>query len=369
MGDRMVFQKILGNLLNMKRMLQTKKVIGYFAAIVLCGIFLISCKTNFVSLRIENYQPAKEELPTDIQSITLMNRSMTRQFSNFREDSLQNYFYRNDYQLSKIILDSTACDTTLRAVAALLFESGRYDVVIPVDRNIKRSQSFAEIPDTLSQAQVSEICKNYNTDALMVLERFSTKVMADYTSEKNMSERPPYSYQYYASLDLAYNALFRIYKPGEKAVVKTIDLNDTINWEAADYTNERLFKQLPTIKQALINAGIKVALDVDSKLSPDWIPDNRGYFVFSQKNDKGQQLMQENNTSEAEKYWNELAQSKDKRIRSKAEFNLALASELNGDLDSAIQWGLKSYYTFYRHQTEAYLKKLQARKETLQKTK
>ncbi len=350
-------------------MLRINKIKTYTIVLFISGILLISCKTNFVSMKIENYQHAKEELPADIQSITLMNRSMTRQFSNFREDSLQNYFYRNSYQLSKIILDSAACDTTLRALAALLFESGRYDVVIPVDRNINRSLSFAEIPDTLSQAQVSQICKNYNTDALMVLERFSTKVMADYTSEKIVSDNPGYYYKNYASLDLNYNAFLRIYKPGEKEVVKTIDLNDTIYWEASDYTNERLFKQMPTIKQALINAGIKVALDVDNKLSPDWIADERGYFIFSEKNDKGQQLMQKDSVAEAEKYWGELAKSKNKNIRSKAEFNLALASELNGDLDSAIKWGLKSYYTFYRHQTEAYLKKLQERKDALQKKK
>jgi hypothetical protein len=79
--------------------------------------------------------------------------------------------------------------------------------------------------------------------------------------------------------------------------------------------------------------------------------------------------MNENNYEEAGEWWAELAKSKDKSTRSKAEYNLALLSELNGDIDAAINWGIKSYYSRYHYQTEVYLKKLQARKETILKSK
>jgi len=332
------------------------------------GLLLVSCKGLYIPLTIENSLPAKEELPADIQSITLMNRSMTDQFENYREDSLQMYFYRKGYQLSKIVLDSTASDTTIMALAALLFESGRYDVVVPVNRNLKRNLPYEFLPDTLSPGQVSQICTDYDTDALMVLERFSTKVMADYSSEKYLDARTGYFNSYYASLDLKYNAFFRIYKPGNKTLVKRIELIDTINWESTDNSQERMLSKLPSIKQAMINAGIKVALDIDEKLSPTWTSEKRGYFLFKSKDDPGQKYMNENNYVEAGKYWAEMAQSKDKKIRSKAEYNLALISELDGDLDGAIDWGLKSFYSYYRHQTETYLKRLQIRKTTLQKT-
>jgi len=349
----LLFKKIISN-----------RIIVFFVA----GIIAVSCKSNFALLTIENARPASDELSSDIQSITLMNRSMTNQFGNFPEDSLQMYFYRKGYQLSKIVLDSAAADTTIRALAALLFESGRYDVVVPVNRNINRALSYEILPDTLNQEQVSKICTDYNTDALLILERFSTKTMADYTSEKYVDSGTGTSYNYYASLDLKYDAFFRIYKPGTKTLVKEIELIDTINWESADYTQERLFRKLPSIKRAMIDAGIKIALDVDEKLSPTWIPEKRGYFLFQSKDDRGQKLMSENNYEEAGKYWTEMAQSTNKKVKSKAEYNLALISELNGDLNGAIDWGLKSFNTYYRFQTETYLKKLKVRKETLQKT-
>ncbi len=345
-----------------------KTKLFHLIGLILAGMMIVSCKTNYVALTIENSLPSKEELPEDVQSLTLLNRSMSSQFENFQEDSLQIHFYRKGFQLSKIVLDSLASDTTIRALADLLFESGRYDVVVPVERNLPRPFSYELVPDTLSLDSVKNLCQVYKTDALLVLEKFSTKVMTDFTSEKYMNATTGVNHGYYASMDIKYDAFIRIYKPGLNRIVKELRLVDTIYWESADYTQVRLFQKMPSVKQGLINVGIKVALEVDEKLSPAWIPEKRGYFLIERKNDRGQQFMSENNYDGAAKYWREMAGSKNKMQRSKAEYNLALISELNGDIDGALDWGLKSFYSYYRYQTEAYLKKLKERKETLQKT-
>lgn len=351
-------------------MLLLKRIWIYKVIVFSLVVFaLASCKTNYAIITIENMQHAEDELSPDIQSITLMNRSMNNQFANYREDSLQMYFYRNGYQLSKVVLDSLAADTTIRALAELMFESGRYDVVIPVERNFHRNISYELLPDTLNSDQVNEICRNFNTDALMVLERFYVKTMADFTEQRYMDSSNGQVNSYNATLDLKYSAHFRIYKPGAKTLVKEIAVTDTIYWESDDYTLERLFGKLPSVKKAIISAGIKAALDVDSKLSPTWISERRGYFLFSAKNDPGQQFMNKNDYEQAEKYWADLAKSKNKKIRSKAEYNLALISELNGDLNKAIEYGVKSYYSQYRFQTETYLKRLEARKKALENKK
>lgn len=367
----MVFEEVLGYLLT-----KLVRYMLFFNKIRYCGITfvfvvamaMVSCKSNYAFLSIENMQPAPDELSQDIQSITLMNRSMDNQFQKYKEDSLQMYFYRKGFQLSTIVLDSTACDTTLRALSNLMFESGRYDVVIPVNRNLERNVSFELLPDTLNRDKVREICQTYDTDALMVLEKFSTKVMTDISDEKYFDPNSGNVRSYYATLDLAYNALFRVYYPVNKSFNKEINISDTIYWESSDVTLEHLFNKLPTVKKALINAGIKVALDLDSKISPTWGTEKRGYFLFRPQNDLGQKFINENNIEKAAQFWEEMAKVSNKKIRSKAEYNLALINELNGDIDKAIEFGLKSFYTYYRFQTETYLKKLQTRKLAMQKT-
>ncbi|MBC8005252.1 MAG: hypothetical protein H7X84_07240 [Verrucomicrobia bacterium] len=328
----------------------------------LIGFSLSSCKSYYTALTIETPSPAKEELPQDIQSITLMNRSINNQFLNHNADTLQAYFFDNNYQLSVVVLDSVAADTTIRALGELMYNSGRYDVVIPVERNINKFIPYNLVPDTLNPEFVSEQCQKYNTDALMVLEQFSAKVMTDYVLAKYVDKLAGTSLYYYASLDLKYNAFFRIYKPGSKT--REIELSDTIYWDSAGDIKVSMFEELPSIKQALISAGIKVALDVDKKISPAWQPEKRGYFLLDKKNDLGQQLLNENKLAEAKAYWLEKAQSTDKKIKSRAEYNLALANELEGNINQAIEWGLKSFNTQYHHQTEVYLKNLNALRES-----
>ncbi|HET6558314.1 MAG TPA: DUF6340 family protein, partial [Prolixibacteraceae bacterium] len=190
----------------------------------------------------------------------------------------------------------------------------------------------------------------------------SMKVMTDFATERFYDRYTGSQNEFFASMDLKYDALFRIYKPGRKA--QDILLSDTIYWEDASESQVRLFSRLPSVKQALINGGIKIALDVDSKISPAWTQEKRGYFVFDRKDDRGRQLMNENNIEGAKAFWMEKAQSTNKKTKSRAEYNLALASELDGNIDEAIEWGLKSYQTLYHYQTEVYLKKLDALRDS-----
>lgn len=323
----------------------------------LIGIALSSCKSFYSVINIETPVPAKEALPDDIQSLTLMNRSINNQFMEHQEDTLENYFYRHNYQLSAVVLDIDAADTTLMVLADLLYASGRYDVVVPLERNIPKNISYNLIPDTLNTEFVRQICETYQTDALMVMEQFSTKAMTDYNAESYRSMDGTFN-TYYASLDMKYNAFFRIYKPGNKTI--EIPLADTIYWENGDNDLEFLFVRLPSVKEAVINAGIKVALDIDSKISPTWKREKRGFFVLDRGKDQTRQWMEENKTQEVREYWMQMTQSDKKKIKSRAEYNLALVSELEGDIDQAMEWALKSYNTYYQHQTEIYIKKLDA---------
>jgi hypothetical protein len=191
--------------------------------------------------------------------------------------------------------------------------------------------------------------------------------MADF-SEQRFDTSNGQIHSYNATLDLKYHAFFRVYVPNDPVMIKEINVNDTIYWESDDNSLDRLFGNLPSVKKALISAGIKAALDADNLISPSWIDEKRVYFLFNKSNDQGQKFIEANDFVQAEKYWQDIAQSKNAKIRSKAEFNLALISELNGDLDKAIEYGLKSFYSQYRYQTELYLKRLQARKEVLNKT-
>lgn len=303
-------------------------------------------------------------LPEHITSLTLMNRSISNEFRRFNADSLQRYFFARNFKVSAVVLDSVAADTTLKVLADLLFESGRYDVVIPKDRNFERELKFFRVPDELDWNEVRQICDEFQTDALLVMERYFNKLITDYTIHAAI---PGYEEYVSASIDSRYDAVVKIYDPAKEEIVRQLVVADTISWYDSDLSTKGLFARLPSLKECLIQTGIQVALDLDGKLSPGWVRDKRGYFVI-RKDDAARitRWVEQNDWQSAYDYWLPDADSGNKLVRSKALFNLALASEMLGHVDEAIRWANESYHSRYHTQTERYLYKLGKRKKVLQ---
>ena len=57
-----------------------------------------------------------------------------------------------------------------------------------------------------------------------------------------------------------------------------------------------------------------------------------------------------------------ISKTDNKSLKSKLEYNLAIASEMLGNINEAADWAKKSYTTQYRRQTDAYFYQLQKRK-------
>ncbi len=337
-----------------------------FSWIVFIFIALTSC-SSYKIITIENQHPAKVSIPESIQSLTLMNRSMSPEYRNFQKDSLQNYFYKRGFQISSNVLDSLASDTCIQVLGDLLYESGRFDIVIPVDRNLDHESKFFRIEPLLSQDSVASICKTYNTDALLVLERMITQVNTGVSGNvREVLKNGDINYDNYtATIDIFYNTYFRLYDPQQKELVAQYVVSDSIFWDTTDINFEGLFSNLTPIKQALIETGIKIALDLDDKISPKWVKQNRGFFVLNKKDKKEQELISANEWNSLAEIWQQLTQSKNKNIKSKAEHNMALACELEGQIDEAISWLEQSIRTKYSVQSDVYIKQLVARQKEL----
>jgi tetratricopeptide (TPR) repeat protein len=326
-------------------------------------VFFTSCTTSYHTVTIETAKPSQAILPENINSLTLMNRSISEEFRDFNRDSLQRYFYSRGFNVNTVVLDSIAADTTLKVLGDLLFESGRYDVVIPKDRNFARDLKFYRVPEELDWHEVSQICEEFQTDALLVMERYYNKLMTRFSRHPETMEYREY---YSAAIDSKYDAVVKIYDPSRKEIVRQIIVADTISWFDSGLSPQVLFTKFPSVKECLIQTGIQVALDLDSKLSPAWVRDKRGYFII-EKDDvrRVSEWMNQNDWQSAYDYWLSYSDSRKKPVQAKAQFNLALASEMLGKIDEAIKWANQSYHSEYHSQTEQYLYKLGKRKVTI----
>lgn len=336
---------------------------------ILAAFMGVSCVSTR-SLTIEIPEKAKVEIPDHIQSLTLLTRVYHNQFTDLDADSLQLIFYKKSFSYDTIINDKQAIDTTLKALGDLLFESGRFDIVIPEDR-LRNAENTFSLATEMIPEEVKDWCQTFSTDAVFSLDFFKTRVITDF--EKTTSFITADNSFYYAAqaqMQLNYEALFRMYDGQSGEVIFRKFYRDTLFWDDRDYSISGLFSHFTPVKSALAEAGIALALDVSGDISPIWRTENRKYFV------KGDDIFKETNAlvdssawDKAIPMWKTAAENtKSKSAKSKAEFNVALGYEMLGDVNSAIDWALKSFETMFRTTTYEYLEILKYRKiETEQK--
>ncbi len=332
-----------------------------FSAGFIISLALSSCTSSFKNIVIETSHPSAQMLPDGIKSLTLIDRATTSDFSRYNVKETQQYFFDRNFNVNAVMLDSLASDTTLKALGQLLYESG-CDVVIPEDRFYPHESKYYEMSAPLNWAKVDEICSDYNTDALLALERYYTKISTTYNT---------YDGQYaVATIQSIYNVVADVYYPKERKIVQQIIVNDTISWKQEGMSTEEIFKQLPPVTSCVTQSAIQVALDIDGKISPQWKRENRIFFILDRDEEsEGAKIIDLANNQEwlsLYDYWLAIEKKATKSIKYKAQFNLALASEMLGSIDDALSWIEKSLKTKYTQQARNYMDTLLKRKSQLE---
>jgi tetratricopeptide (TPR) repeat protein len=168
-------------------------------------------------------------------------------------------------------------------------------------------------------------------------------------------------------MDFYSMAHWRIYEPSSETILVDVLMNqDTIFWDNYDYDLVELFKALPTVKEATIQTGIKIALDFSDIIAPRWKSDTRYYYVVKNKKvDESVQLAAQGKWDEALDNWLKYADHGNRSTRSKIMLNIALGYEMTGDIEKAIEWAKKSLSVSYREVTNHYIKELLKRQAML----
>lgn len=330
----------------------------------LAVLFLNSC-TSLKNIEIEVAIQPKYPIADDIQSLVLLNRSMTKQFANNKTDTLEKNFIDKAMRMDTVFQDSIAADTIIQVAARTLFESGRFDVVVPKERNIIRTDTKV-IANPVNPGFIKEICHDFDVDAILVLESFDEQIIATQSNIKNywFNEKT----QIYEPSDceavtnVFYYSEWRLYRTTEIKPLVRLVVGDTIFWKANGFSMKDLNSQMPKIKAALIGGAIAAAYQISSFISPEWVKLNRYYFrTGNKKIDAAIPLIKNNKWNDARVIWSKYATTPSKSVRSKVEYNVALASEMNGDLEMAILWCGKSIKTNYSLDKKVYLNALTLR--------
>jgi hypothetical protein len=284
-------------------------------------LLILSSCVSFEKFSIEVYKPSELNLAPNVKKLTLVSRNLK-----YTNDTLQNYQVRNHHLIKDKIrfnTDSLAIATCLDSLSGQLLAQNRFDGVWILPVNTFPETRVKEIrPATLEWYK--SISEKTGADALILLDMFSC-----FYSQNNDDSNP--------TANVVTSNIWSVYSAKEQKIINRFTQVDTLFWDEYDENGQYKKLRIPDKKNAISLAAGVIGENYAKHILPDWAKVDRTIMKTGDSEfQKAAKLAQNNKWDEAVGIWQVYSNSKSKRNKVMALYNLALAGEMNGNIDQAI---------------------------------
>ena len=331
-----------------------KRLLIWFPVIFLLG----SCKTNQLYLNV--WEPAPVTLPSYVKSVGVIDRSKpTDETKVF--DAIDKVF-----TLESVDLDKDGAAEAISGLSDELLNNNRFTEV----KNLKdidfRTSSLEIFPTPLSWDIVAQICSETGTDALFSLEKFDTDTHVSYAANKVTISTPLGSVpgiEHQANMETAVKTGWRIYDPQSKLLLDEYLEAETTSSSGRGINPLVAAKALTGRKQAVTQVSSLAGHNYAMRIIPYKIRVYRDYFVKGTNNFKiAKRKAQMGLWDDAGKLWELETGNRNMKIAGRASYNMAIISEINGDVDEAINWARRAFGDYNVKIARDYLRILENRR-------
>ena len=323
---------------------------------ILISSLLVSCKTT--SVYVDVLKPAQITVNPGIKSIVFVNRSRPAKAERARN------MLEGAITGEAPFADRIGSEKCLEGAVARLNGSPRFTAALATDVELKGTGT-RQFPEPLDWDLIEGICKKYNSDALVALEVFDSNNHYDVKereAKKKENDKEITYTEFRATLDVEVQAGWRIYYVKQHKIVDQNIFTDWKGWSSTSDAKKKAQQGLPSQDRAVSDAGYYAGQQYAFRISPLWIRVSRMYYKKGNADfDKAFRKAQTNDWQGAADLWQKYANSSDQKIASYATYNLALASEMNGDLQGALEWARKSYVDYQNKKARYYMNILEQR--------
>lgn len=292
-----------------------------FLSILVLLLFLSSCVT-LNEFPIEVFQPGKVTLPAEIKNVTLVSRNIK-----YAGDTLQRYFSK-DYKLIKdfrpVNTDSLSIQACLDSLSMKIQVLKRFSkvTIMPV---ASLPRQFVKNINPPSKKLIEKISSDTDADALILLDMYSSFYSVFPNPDNNRT-----------IAQVVTASIWTIYDPSKIKILHHTSLVDTMYWDGLDEQDNYLASRIPNKKAAMEIASGLAGVKYAKNIVPSWATVYRQTLSCNQVDFKqASQLAKKNKWEEASALWEKYTESTSKRYQMQALYNLAVASEMNGDIEAA----------------------------------
>ncbi len=291
--------------------------------------------TGMLYTSIDVLRPAKVAFPTG--RLLIVNNAATQPPKEghstwLLEDTKRNIEQATD-SLSMLLLSALS-----EEIAGKTFFTGEELIY----KSLNTTGDYRKV-QSLTADQVKELCRRYNADALLALNRLETS--------SRLEEFYQDYYVYGLSLAAIYRSDWSVHRPGVEQSER-LQFADSLFWEDTAFSRKEVFERFPLRGDALKNGALYIGRKSVKRFLPYWEPEDRYFFdVRGKLMKQGLDSIYAKNWSAAIALW-ERAFEQSKRLSEKAfaANNLAVAYEMSGDLSKAWDY-INKAIEIYRQKT------------------
>ncbi|HTR30819.1 MAG TPA: DUF6340 family protein [Puia sp.] len=294
-------------------------------------VFYSCSSTNLMSLSVN--EPAPVSLPPAAKSAAVVDRSRAAD-----ENKTIDAIHRT-LALETRELQAEGAGASLTGLTDALIRSNRFDTVKALRNLDLRSYGAGVFPVYLSWDTVEKICRENHTDVLFSLELF------DADSKVGIGGFNLEALATQTSVNTRVRTGWRIYDPATRNVLDQFVVYRDLNFQGNTIigTGSAMLGR----KEAVIKAGNRAGEDYASRIIPYSLRVSRYYYVRGNGSFiVAKRMAQAGDWDEAARLWNQATASPSRKVAGRGCYNMAIISEINGDLPGAIQWAKKAYEVY-----------------------
>jgi hypothetical protein len=296
-------------------------------------VCLLTACSSVRYMRIEAYTPADIIYPENVHKVVVVNNALPQP-----SDRGYEYNLLGVSQTEKVETDS-ALFNACRALGVAIAKADYFDDVLLFEERTRKDSAFYH-DLRLTQEEVEAICEETGAGAVISFDRLLFDV------KKNIWAFP----EGYASGEIliVIEGVARCYLPGRNTPVATIQASDSIAFVEEARQIEEIFGMLPSTLDALRMAGEHIGNKIYPAFVPNWKEELRWYFTgFGTRWKEATAYAAGEKWEQAAERWL-LIHNRATRWDSKAKSasNLALACEIAGNLEKALEWAKAAHALF-----------------------
>ncbi|HVU58961.1 MAG TPA: DUF6340 family protein [Puia sp.] len=317
------------------------------------ALLCASCSsTNLMTLSV--MQPAPVSLPPYARTAAVVNR--TRAMDETRTvDAIHRAMSLESSNLQK-----EGAKASMTGLADELMKNNRLSMVKPLTNLDLRSFGAGVFPSALSWDTVEKICKDNNTDLLFSLELFDaqTKAAVGGATLGTIAGNVPGLTQQVNMTTLVKTG-WRIYDPSSRNILDEYVLSRDLAFRG---TPIAAASAIMAHKEEVIKVGGQAGQAYAYRIMPYSIRVSRYYYVRGSSNfTVATRMARTGNWDGAAKLWQQETTNPSRKVAGRACYNMAIISEINGDLNGAMTWAQKAYEVYNNRLALSYVNVLKNR--------